>query len=59
MSNTLAKEEKIQFVGFSTFEVYKCAERTGHTTKIDKDTTLSSSKIPTFRPRKEPKEAVR
>ncbi|WP_372586839.1 HU family DNA-binding protein [Priestia megaterium] len=59
MSNTLTKEEKIQFIGSSTFEVYKCAEHTGRTTKIDEDTTLSSSKVPTFRPRKEPKEAVR
>jgi DNA-binding protein HU-beta len=30
ISNTLAKEEKIQLIGFGTFEVRERAARTGH-----------------------------
>ena len=59
ISNTLAKEEKIQLIGFGTFEVRERAARTGRNPQTGEEMTIPSSKVPAFKPGKELKEAVK
>ncbi|MED4181465.1 HU family DNA-binding protein [Priestia megaterium] len=59
ISNTLAKEEKIQLLGFGTFEVRERAERTGRNPQTGEEMTIPASKVPAFKPRKELKEAIK
>ena len=59
ISNTLAKEEKIQLIGFGTFEVRERSERTGRNPQTGEEMTIPASKIPAFKPGKELKEAIK
>jgi DNA-binding protein HU-beta len=59
ITNTLAKEEKIQLIGFGTFEVRDRAARTGRNPQTGEEIQISASKIPAFKPGKELKEAVK
>ncbi|MFE4123203.1 HU family DNA-binding protein [Priestia sp. YIM B13486] len=59
VSNTLAKEEKIQLIGFGTFEVRERAARTGRNPQTGEEMTIPASKAPAFKPGKELKEAVK
>ncbi|MGG3570540.1 HU family DNA-binding protein [Priestia megaterium] len=59
ISNTLAKEEKIQLIGFGTFEVRERAARTGRNPQTGEEITIPASKVPAFKPGKELKEAVK
>ena len=59
ISNTLAQEEKIQLVGFGTFEVRERAERTGRNPQTGEEMTIPASKVPAFKPGKELREAVK
>ncbi|MET3689535.1 DNA-binding protein HU-beta [Priestia megaterium] len=59
ISNTLAKEEKIQLVGFGTFEIRERAERTGRNPQTGEEMTIPASKAPAFKPGKELKESVK
>jgi len=59
ISNTLAQEEKIQLVGFGTFEIRERAERTGRNPQTGEEMTIPASKTPAFKPGKELKEAVK
>jgi DNA-binding protein HU-beta len=44
ISNTLAKEEKIQLIGFGTFEVRERAARTGRNPQTGEEIQISASK---------------
>ncbi|MFD6442973.1 HU family DNA-binding protein [Peribacillus simplex] len=59
ISNTLAKEERIQLVGFGTFEVRDRAARTGRNPQTGEEIQIAASKVPAFKPGKELKEAVK
>jgi DNA-binding protein HU-beta len=59
ISNTLAKEEKIQLLGFGTFEVRDRAARTGRNPQTGEEIQIAASKVPAFKPGKELKEAVK
>ncbi|MFS0892383.1 HU family DNA-binding protein [Peribacillus frigoritolerans] len=59
ISNTLAKEEKIQIIGFGTFEVRERAARTGRNPQTGEEISIAASKVPAFKPGKELKEAVK
>ncbi|RDZ08192.1 DNA-binding protein [Priestia megaterium] len=59
ISNTLAKEEKIQLIGFGTFEVRERAARTGRNPQTGEEITIPASKVPAFKPGKELKAAVK
>ena len=59
ISNILAKEEKIQLVGFGTFEVRDRAARTGRNPQTGEEIQIEASKVPAFKPGKELKEAVK
>jgi DNA-binding protein HU-beta len=48
ISNTLAKEEKIQLIGFGTFEVRESASRTGRNPQTGEEIQIQASKIPAF-----------
>lgn len=59
ISNTIAKEEKIQLVGFGTFEVRERAARTGRNPRTGEEVQIPASKVPAFKPGKEFKEAFK
>lgn len=59
IANTLAKEEKIQLVGFGTFEVRERAARTGRNPQTGEEIQIAASKVPAFKAGKELKEAVK
>ncbi|PFP15725.1 DNA-binding protein [Priestia megaterium] len=59
ISNTLAKDEKIQLVGFGTFEVRERAARTGRNPQTGEEMNIATSKIPAFKAGKELKESVK
>lgn len=59
ISNTLAKEEKIQLVGFGTFEVRERAARTGRNPQTGEEMNIAASKVPAFKAGKELKESVK
>ena len=59
ISNTLAKEEKIQLVGFGTFEVRDRAARKGRNPQTGEEIEIAASKVPAFKAGKELKEAVK
>jgi DNA-binding protein HU-beta len=46
---TLAKDEKIQLVGFGTFEVRDRAARTGRNPQTGEEIQIAASKVPAFR----------
>ncbi|MFE0345277.1 HU family DNA-binding protein [Priestia megaterium] len=59
ISNTLANEEKIQLIGFGTFEVRERAARTGRNPQTGEEMTIPASKVLAFKPGKELKEALK
>ncbi|MEH7357721.1 HU family DNA-binding protein [Priestia megaterium] len=59
ITTTLANEEKIQVVGFGTFETRERAERTGRNPQTGEQMVIPASKIPAFKPGKEFKEALK
>lgn len=58
VSDELAKGEKIQVVGFGTFEVVERKEREGKKPGTDQVITIPASKSPKFRPGKALKDKV-
>ncbi|MFE4036237.1 MULTISPECIES: HU family DNA-binding protein [Priestia] len=59
ITTTLAKGEKVQLVGFGTFEVRERAERTGRNPQTGEEITIPATKVPGFKVGKELKEAVK
>lgn len=55
---TVAKEEKVQLVGFGTFEVRSRAERQGRDPRTNSPITIPASKIPAFKAGKAFKDAT-
>ena len=58
ITEALAEEEKVQLVGFGSFEVKKRAERTGRNPKTKESIMIPASKVPAFKAGKAMKEAV-
>ena len=54
----MAEEEKVQLVGFGSFEVKKRAERIGRNPKTKETITIPASKVPTFKAGKALKDSV-
>ncbi|WP_110113821.1 HU family DNA-binding protein [Bacillus sp. CGMCC 1.16541] len=59
ISTTLGKGEKIQLIGFGTFEVRERAARTGRNPQTGEEMQIPASKVPAFKAGKELKEAVK
>ena len=59
ISNTLAQNEKIQLIGFGTFEVRERAARKGRNPQTGEEIDIAASKVPAFKAGKELKEAIK
>ncbi|MBJ8085058.1 DNA-binding protein [Bacillus wiedmannii] len=55
----LANEEKVQILGFGTFEVRERSARTGRNPQTGEEMQIAASKAPAFKAGKELKEAVK
>jgi len=58
VSDVLAKGEKVQLVGFGTFEVRKRAERKGRNPQTREEITIPASKAPVFKAGKVLKDSI-
>lgn len=58
ITEALAKGEKVQLVGFGTFEVRERAAYTGHDPRTMKPVKIAASKLPAFKAGKALKDAV-
>ena len=56
---TLTKGDKVQLVGFGSFEVKNRAARTGLNPKTKEPVKIAASKVPTFKAGKALKDAVK
>ena len=59
ITEELQKDEKVQLVGFGTFEVTKRPARTGRNPQTKQEITIQASKAPKFKPGKALKDAVK
>lgn len=59
ISETLAKGETIQLIGFGNFEVRERAARKGRNPQTGEEIEIAASKTPAFKPGKQLKEAVK
>ncbi|HCR44352.1 MAG TPA: integration host factor subunit alpha [Ruminococcaceae bacterium] len=55
---TLSKDEKVQIVGFGTFEVRTRSERQGRDPRTNSPITIPASKVPAFKAGKAFKDAT-
>lgn len=58
VQETLSSNNKVQLVGFGTFEVRERGERKGRNPKTLEEITIQASKAPVFKAGKELKETV-
>lgn len=58
ITEELTKGEKVQLVGFGTFEVVERAARTGRNPQTKTSITIEASKAPKFKPGKALKDIV-
>jgi DNA-binding protein HU-beta len=58
ISSSLAKGDKVQLVGFGSFEVRKRAARKGRNPQSGKEINIPARKVPVFKAGKALKEAV-
>ncbi|QNQ82359.1 HU family DNA-binding protein [Lactobacillus sp. PV037] len=59
IQENLAKGEKVQLIGFGTFEVRDRAARKGRNPQTGKEIEIPASKVPAFKPGKALKDAVK
>lgn len=59
ITNSLAAGEKVQLIGFGTFEVRERAAHTGRNPQTGEEMQIAASKVPAFKAGKELKEAVK
>ena len=58
ISNALSKKDKVQLIGFGTFETRKRAARTGRNPQTGEEIKIKASTIPAFKPGKSLKEKI-
>lgn len=58
ITKALEEEEKVQLLGFGTFEVKHRAERVGRNPRTKEEMTIPAAKIPSFKAGKSLKDAV-
>lgn len=58
ITEALAKDDKVQIVGFGSFEVKKRAARLGRNPKTKETIKIAASKVPAFKAGKAFKDAV-
>ncbi len=57
-TDTLVKKERLQLIGFGTFEAKERSARTGHNPQTGEEMEIPAATVPAFRPGKALKEAV-
>lgn len=58
VSNALSKKDKVQLVGFGTFETRNRAARTGHNPQTGETIKIAAATVPAFKAGKALKEKV-
>ena len=58
VQDALKKDDKVQLVGFGTFEVRNRAARKGRNPQTNKEITIPASKVPAFKVGKALKDAI-
>lgn len=58
ITQSLANGEKVQLVGFGTFDVRQRAARTGRNPQSGQEITIPAKRVPAFKPGKQLKESV-
>ena len=58
LADTMAKGDKVQLIGFGTFEVKARAERTARNPRTGEPVKVAASKVPAFKPGKALKDKV-
>lgn len=58
ISNALAKKDRVQLIGFGTFETRKRAARTGRNPQTGKELKIAASTVPAFKAGKALKDKV-
>ncbi len=58
ITEALAQGEKIQIVGFGSFEIKRRAERMGRNPRTKEEVLIPAAQVPVFRPGKALKDAV-
>lgn len=58
VSNALVNKDKVQLIGFGTFETRERAERTGRNPQTNEEIKISASTVPAFKAGKALKEKV-
>ncbi len=58
VQESLSKGEKVQLVGFGTFEVKQRAARVGRNPRTKEEIKIPASKAPVFKPGKDLKDSV-
>ncbi|MGB9885777.1 MAG: HU family DNA-binding protein [Moorellales bacterium] len=58
IGEALANGEKVQLVGFGTFEVRERAARTGRNPRTGEEISIPATRVPTFKPGKTLRETV-
>lgn len=59
IQNFLAQDEKVQLIGFGSFEVRSRAARKGRNPQTGAEIEIPASKVPAFKPGKALKDAVK
>ena len=59
VAEALAKGEKVQLIGFGTFEVRERAAKEGRNPKTGEKIAIAASKVPAFKAGAAPKDAVK
>lgn len=59
IENNLSNGEKIQLIGFGSFEVRERAARKGRNPQTGAEITIPATKVPAFKPGKALKDAVK
>ncbi|KOS26609.1 DNA-binding protein [Bacillus anthracis] len=59
ITKALKPGDKVQLIGFGTFEVRERAARTGRNPQTGEEIQIAASKVPAFKAGKELKEAVK
>ena len=59
LGETLQKGDKLQLVGYGTFEVRERAQRTGHNPQTGEEIVIPAARVPAFKPGAIVKEMVK
>ena len=59
IQDTLKQGDKVQLIGFGTFEVRERAARKGRNPQTGEEIQIAASKVPAFKPGKALKDAVK